>query len=134
MIKDAIRLTLSAPKSAFPMDTISNFVQEFGNKRKDYEELEQWLSKTCVEKLGEIHFLWESRVKAADSLETKLRRRNDEYKTEADNVADIKDLVGIRIILARWKDFGLVENMVRQTFDVQNRSQHSKKSKPFTLQ
>jgi len=66
-------------------------------------------------------------VKEADSLEIKLRRRNPEYENdEFKNIAQIKNLIAGRVILARASDFVKVEEVVQQVFQVQDRRQHSK--------
>ena len=65
-------------------------------------------------------------MKEAKSLEKKLRDRIDEYKGEDENVADIKDLVGGRIILARWVDIKHVEKIVNEIFNVRSKTQHPK--------
>ena len=56
----------------------------------------------------------------------KLQDRTKDYGDDFKNVADVKDLVGGRIILARWPDLERVEKMVYQNFEVKGRSQHLK--------
>ena len=73
-----------------------------------------------------MEFLWQSRVKAAESLEKKLRGRVKDYKNESEKVADVKDLVAGRIILARWHDFQRVEEIVKQNFTYKSQTQHAK--------
>lgn len=73
-----------------------------------------------------INFLWESRVKKPESLRVKLQTRNADYETEADNVNDIKDLISGRVIITRWKDFGLVEKVITKNFNLKQTSQHPK--------
>ncbi|MCJ1452999.1 hypothetical protein MMC28_003344 [Mycoblastus sanguinarius] len=108
------------------MGTISDFVAAFRRDRSQYETIEKDVEVLCKEALRSIDFLWQSRVKAAKSLEDKLRARNDKYKNESANVADACDLVAGRIILARWLDIEKVEKIVGGTFNIINRSQHPK--------
>ena len=108
------------------MGSISDFVAAFGKERDRYLAIEKDVEALCKKALRGIEFLWQSRVKATESLEAKLRDRMQDYKAESENVADVKDLVAGRIILARWLDFGNVEKVVGQTFDVRGRAQHPK--------
>lgn len=108
------------------MGVISDFVAAFGQERDKYLAIEEEVEALCKQALQDIEFLWQSRVKATESLETKLRSRTKNYKDESANVADIKDLVAGRIILARWLDIEHVEKVVRQTFNVKHRAQHPK--------
>ncbi len=110
------------------MGTISEFVETFRRDKEFFARIEKEVETLCKEKLLDhnIKFSWQSRVKEADSLRVKLEDRGDLYANETDNVADIKDLVAGRIIVTRWKDFGLVEEMIKKNFDIQGRSQHPK--------
>ena len=108
------------------VESISDFVAVFRRDRFQYELVEKDVEFLCKNALQNIDFLWQSRVKAPDSLEVKLKARNDKYKNESANVADACDLVAGRVILARWLDIQKVENIVRGTFNIVNRSQHPK--------
>lgn len=110
------------------MGQISDFVEVFINDQDRYETLKEELDKLCKEKLNEqkIDFLWHSRVKEPESLRAKLEGRHSKYRSEAENIKDIKDLVGGRVIITRWKDFGLVEKVIKENFDVRETSQHPK--------
>ena len=108
------------------MGAISDFVAAFSRDADKYMTLNEKVSARCKEALAlcDIEFLWQSRVKAAESLEKKLRDRIHEYSDESENIADIKDLVGGRIILTRWLDFERVEKTVSQIFNIRGRTQH----------
>lgn len=109
------------------MGPIADFVAVFRKNRDDYAMIEKEVEALCKEALRGFEFLWQSRVKEADSLEVKLRRRNPEYENdEFKNIAQIKDLVAGRVILARASDFVKVEEVVQQVFQVQGRRQHPK--------
>lgn len=109
------------------MSLIADCVAVFRKNRDDYAMIEKEVEALCKEALRGFEFLWQSRVKEADSLEIKLRRRNPEYENdEFKNIAQIKDLVAGRVILARASDFVKVEEIVQQVFQVQGRRQHSK--------
>ena len=108
------------------MGAISDFVNAFSRDADKYRTLEKDVSALCEKELCGIEFLWQSRVKAAKSLEKKLTSRINEYRDESENIADIKDLVAGRIILARWLDFEHVEKTVGQIFNVRGRTQHPK--------
>lgn len=108
------------------MGEISDFVAAFEQERDKYLAIEEEVAALCKNALQGIEFLWQSRVKATESLETKLRSRTKKYKHESENVADIKDLVAGRIILARWLDFEHVEKVVEEIFNVRDRAQHPK--------
>ena len=110
------------------MGAISDFIAAFERDYDRYSIIEKEVGALCRESLQQqgIEFLWQSRVKATESLEKKLRGRINDYKDEFENVADVKDLVAGRIILARWLDFEHVEEIVGQKFEVKGRTQHPK--------
>ena len=110
------------------MATISEFVGEFNRHHKQYVNIEKQVETICKEKLRarNVKFSWQSRVKKASSLEKKLRDRSHCYPTEAHNTADIKDLVAGRILLTRWKDLAHVEEIVKENFNLESRTQHPK--------
>ena len=109
------------------MGAINDFVTAFGHDRDQYLAVEKEVEARCKEALRPgIEFLWQSRVKAPDSLEKKLRGRSKDYEDESENVADVKDLVAGRIILARWLDFQNVEGIVKQNFTCISQTQHPK--------
>ncbi|KAI4190732.1 MAG: hypothetical protein L6R41_000594 [Letrouitia leprolyta] len=108
------------------MGAISDFVATFGRDYGKYLEIEKEVRTICEDALCGIQFLWQSRVKAVDSLEKKLNDRKRKYEDELDNVADVVDLVGGRIILADWHDLGRVDEMIRNTFNVKDQIQHPK--------
>lgn len=119
------------------METISNTVEVFVRDRDHYIRIKEQVDALCKEKLSKqgIGFLWDSRVKQPESLREKLQNRIREYDSEAANVNDIKDLVAGRVILTRWKDFGLVENVIEENFNLVQRSQHPKSAQNLvTLQ
>lgn len=97
------------------MATISEFVDEFARKKDEYIRIAKDLEVTCRSQLEnqKLQFLWQSRVKQAESLRKKLQDRHQSYENDVQNIIDIKDLVAGRILLTRWKDFGLVENMIK---------------------
>ena len=109
------------------MGAITDFVAAFIRDNEKYQSLERELEAICREALQpDVEFLWQSRVKKPDSLEKKLRDRVTDYENESENVDDVKDLVGGRIILARWRDFQHVEEMVKQKFAYISQTQHPK--------
>ena len=109
------------------MGAISDFVAAFIRDYEFYQTIERELEAICSKALRpDIEFLWQSRVKAPESLEAKLRGRVRDYENESENVADVKDLVAGRIILARWHDFQHVEEVVKQKFTYISQSQHPK--------
>ncbi|KAL8944841.1 MAG: hypothetical protein Q9211_000448 [Gyalolechia sp. 1 TL-2023] len=107
------------------MGAISDFVAAFSQDYDKYRTIEKKLRALCEEALQDIEFLWQSRVKTKESLEKKLKDRTSKYNNdESANVADIKDLVAGRIILARWLDFEHVEKILNQIFDVRETTRH----------
>ena len=110
------------------METIADFIVHVSQNRDKYITIEKEVEACCKEALQDIEFLWQSRVKAINSLEKKLRGRVKDYKDESENVADIKDLVAGRIILARWLDFQHVEQIVKQNFTYISQTQHPKQA------
>ena len=109
------------------MGAISDFVAAFTRDYEKYQTIERELEAVCSKALRpEIEFLWQSRVKASESLGKKLRGRVKDYENESQNVADVKDLVAGRIILARWYDFQRVEEIVKQNFTFISQTQHPK--------
>ena len=119
------------------MGSITEFVEDFVRNQDDYTRIKQELDTLCKEKLKEqgINFLWDSRVKEAESLRAKLQNRSSNYETEADNVNDIKDLVAGRVIITRWKDFALVEKVIKNNFELRETRQHPKSAQNLvTLQ
>ena len=111
------------------MGAINDFVTAFGRNSDQYLAVEKEVEARCKEALRPgIEFLWQSRVKAPDSLEKKLRGRSKDYHDEVENVADVKDLVAGRIILARWLDFQHVERIVKEIFTCISQTQHPKQA------
>lgn len=108
------------------MGTIPDFRATFARDFEKYSAVEKAVEALCKERLRDIVFLWTSRVKDPASLEKKLKDRLHEYENEAANVADIKDLVGARIVLAHWNTISYVEKVIRQTFTFIARTQHPK--------
>ena len=108
------------------MGAISDFIGAFTRDYEKYLSIEKEVRALCEEALRGIQFLWQSRVKAVESLEKKLRDRRENYRGESENVADIVDLVGGRIILADWRDFERVEEIVKNKFKFRGRVQHPK--------
>lgn len=107
-------------------DSIAAFVALFSRNRSQYKIVEKDVEILCKNALKGFDFLWQSRVKAPQSLEVKLKARNEKYNNEAENIADACDLVAGRIILARWLDIERVEKVLGRTFNIVNRSQHPK--------
>ena len=118
------------------MDSIFTFVEAFSQDRDDYVNIAREVEKTCKENLriSGTQFLWQFRVKSVDSLIQKLRDCEYRYGSVADNVADIKDLVGGRLVLARWTDREHVEEMLKTNFEIINRAQHPKPRLEVTSQ
>lgn len=108
------------------MGAILDFVAAFTRDYEKYLSIEKEVRAICEEALRGVQFLWQSRVKAVDSLKKKLRDRSENYKGESENVADIVDLVAGRIILADWRDFERVEDIVKHEFNFKGRIQHPK--------
>lgn len=108
------------------MGAISNFVATFRRDLDGYFAIKEEVEEHCKEALRDIEFLWQSRVKSPESLEQKLRSRISHYKDESENVADVKDLVAGRIILAHWTDFQHVEEVVKEKFTFKSQTQHPK--------
>ncbi|KAI4166728.1 MAG: hypothetical protein LQ343_007802 [Gyalolechia ehrenbergii] len=108
------------------MGAISDFIAAFERDYDKYRIIEEKVKALCETALQDIEFLWQSRVKAKKSLEKKLTNQIRAYEDESQNVADVKDLVAGRIILARWLDFENVEKIVNQIFNVRGRTQHPK--------
>ena len=98
------------------------------SEKDEYVRIEKDLESVCRSQLDDckIQFSWQSRMKEIESLRKKLQDCRHNYGDDLQNIADIKDLVAGRIILTRWKDFGLVEEMIRLNFDLKGRSQHPK--------
>lgn len=111
------------------MGAISDFVAAFDRDSNHYSALEKRVETLCKDALGPaVSFTWQSRVKSPASLEKKLRGCNHDYQDEVANIADVKDLVAGRIILARWDDRRCVEKTVKKTFNLISRTQHPKNS------
>jgi ppGpp synthetase/RelA/SpoT-type nucleotidyltranferase len=109
-------------------DQISEYVNSFRAERSKYtaikDDLGLFFNKILSRK--DVKFHWEARVKSPDSLEVKLRQRNEDYESDDANCKAIKDLVAGRIILPRWSNFPIVEDMIEQHFDVISTTQHPK--------
>ena len=108
------------------MGAISDFLVVFSRDYGSYVYIEKDLRSLCEDALRGIQFLWQSRVKTVESLEKKVRGRSEHYNGEAENVADIVDLVAGRIILADWGDFGRVEQILKDNFNLSGQVQHPK--------
>ena len=114
------------PPATTSMGAIHDFVAGFRRDYEKYRKLEIEIKERCEEALSHVEFVWRSRVKSDKSLQKKLEDRAQKYRNENENVADIKDLVGGRIILARWLDFEDVERTLNRIFNVKGRTQHPK--------
>ena len=75
------------------MGAILDFVAAFTRDYEKYLSIEKEVRAICEEALRGVQFLWQSRVKAVDSLKKKLRDRSENYKGESENVADIVVMV-----------------------------------------
>ncbi|MCJ1371085.1 hypothetical protein MMC20_002300 [Loxospora ochrophaea] len=117
------------------MISISDFIEKYRHGRNRYVELEKQVETICKEKLKDqnIKFAWQSRVKEPESLETKLRVRSGKYKNDAHNISDLKDLVAGRILLTRWRDIELVDEILCKNFNIEERTQHPKQMQNSTL-
>lgn len=111
-----------------PDGAISDFIATFNRERNQYSAIEKRAEALCKKSLRNIDFSWRSRVKKPASLEKKLRDRSNKYEDEAANVADVWDLVGGRIVLARYKDIRHVKRIMGKTFNVVRQTQHPKDS------
>lgn len=110
------------------MASISDFMKIYQRDYDQYAIIEKQVETLCKKllKAQNIKFAWQSRVKEPLSLETKLRNRSSKYENDVQNIDDIKDLVAGRILLTRWRDFGLVERILNENFHISERSQHPK--------
>ena len=108
------------------MGAIEDFITAFTRDYEKYLAIEKEVRALCEEALRGIQFLWQSRVKAVESLEKKLRDRAGNYKGESENVADIVDLVAGRIILASSRDFERIEEVLKIEFNIRGQVQHPK--------
>ena len=61
-----------------------------------------------------VEYLWQFHTKSPESLEQRLRSRISHHKDESANVADIKDLVAGRMLLAHWTNFQHKEEVVKE--------------------
>jgi ppGpp synthetase/RelA/SpoT-type nucleotidyltranferase len=109
-------------------DQISDFVNKFREERSKYIAVKDELGLLCAKILlqKDVKFHWEARVKDPDSLDVKLRRRQNEYDSDDANCKAIKDLVAGRIIIPRWSNFSKVEDMIKENFDIVSTTQHPK--------
>lgn len=108
------------------METIADLVADLDRNRDKYCATGKRVKTKFEEKLRHTPYLWQSRVKTPASLEQKLTDRSSKYDNEAANVADVRDLVGIRIILAFYNDVRQIEKFVKKTFKVVHQTQHPK--------
>ena len=108
------------------MATISEFIALFAQNHERYAGFAERLETLCRQRLRNTSFSWQSRVKARESLEEKLRNRSHTYQTEAEKISNIRDLVGARIILTHPKDICRVERILKKTFTVVDQTQHPK--------
>ena len=107
------------------MGATSNFVATF------LRDLDWCFAVEEVEELRKkaprnIELLWQHRVKSQKSLEQKLRSCISHYNDESANVADFKDLVAGKILLAHWKDFQHKEEVVKESSTFETQIQHPK--------
>lgn len=114
------------------MDSIAGFVAHFSENIAQYTEIKTKLETSCREKLPGINFFWESRVKDPISLRKKLLDRQSRYLDQSANVADIKDLVGGRIIFYNWQDLERIQSIINEVFNVKERSQLPKHAMDIT--
>ena len=105
------------------MGAILDFVATFTRDYEKYLTIEKEVKALCEEALHGIQFLWQSRVKAVESLKKKFIDRSENYPGESENVADVVDLVAGRIILADWRDFERVEEILKHKYNFRGRIQ-----------
>lgn len=110
------------------MASISEFIKNFQHDQDRYRSIEKQVETLCKNLLNSqnIKFTWQSRVKEASSLEAKLRNRSMKYESDVENIHDIKDLVGGRILLTRWRDIELVKKTLNENFNIREQAQHPK--------
>ncbi len=107
-------------------DYISAFVDAFRQEREQYIAVEHEVESICKKFLKEkrVKFCWESRVKQPASLQSKLQSRNQGYSDQRENCAEIWDLVAGRIVLPRWSNFKIVEEMITEHFGLHSTTHH----------
>ncbi|MBR5398619.1 MAG: hypothetical protein IK103_02370 [Bacteroidales bacterium] len=92
-------------------------LQEYKDKRPEFEEAEARIVALLKQTLKEagIHLASiESRIKTESSLEGKLERKGTKYKS----LADITDILGVRLITYYIDDVDKVATAIERLFDV----------------
>lgn len=110
------------------MQSITEYLAAIESNRTHYVGIKEQVERLCKEELERVGVkaLIQSRVKSLKSLEKKLHDRFPKYPIEADNVAGIKDLVGLQLIYRSYSEKERIELFIRENFNVQSESQHPK--------
>jgi len=97
---------------------ISRFVASFRDNISKYQPIKEEIDKFPERlKEKEVRHIWESRIKTPESLELKLIKRRQEGNADT----KVADLVGGRIVLWKLKDFDIVNSLLREEFDFNQR-------------
>ena len=108
------------------MGAISEFVATFRRDLPMYLAIKEEVDKLCKAALRGKQILWQSCVEDPESLRKKFSDRISNYEDESKNIADVKDLVGGRFVLAYWTDFQYFEDEVKKKFNFMRQTQHPK--------
>ncbi|BBZ20878.1 GTP pyrophosphokinase [Mycolicibacterium gadium] len=103
-------------------------IQAFTADRPTFETLREeveYMLTTAVGEAGLKTDRIESRVKAPNSFRDKLRR-----KDYTDPLTDMPDIVGARVVCLFPSDLGIVDSIIRDTFDVLQCDDKAKESPP----
>jgi ppGpp synthetase/RelA/SpoT-type nucleotidyltranferase len=96
----------------------------FSAKRYKYEQFEKLLSD-LIENLAKnegISVQISSRTKSIQSFKEKVERKGKEGKSYDDPINQITDLVGIRIITYYLKDIGIISNLIKKEFEIDEKN------------
>lgn len=103
-------------------EVINSFTDSWQDVQHSFQKMAESLQKTCEDSLVNraIPCFVRSRAKGSESLELKLKERNQKrnYKNFDEIYEDIADLGGARIALYFPKQKDIVDAMIREKFDV----------------
>ncbi|NOR46176.1 MAG: hypothetical protein GQ534_11375 [Candidatus Delongbacteria bacterium] len=96
------------------MDSIEQY-EKIRPKHIDFKAKLLDLIKSLLDSKGINYHLVEGRVKSTNSFADKIKRKGNKYPNPLN---DIKDLVGLRIIVYYQRDIDIVNNLLRENFRI----------------
>ena len=106
------------------MGSISHFLTAFDRDGDKYLEREREVKTLCEDALKGVKHFWQSRIKDTKSLGKKLKDLITDDEIRSGRVPEIRDLIGVRIIVLHMGSIKVVEDALSRIFHVRDRTPH----------